>query len=639
MNRSFYHAVLPVLLCIFLFLILPQTRIQQLFLKSVIPVKNPFTFISAGDSANSDKMISSSDPDVYPYAKNIAYTTTGALCIISEKRGSLYVLFPPPGDKTTTMLVDCYSVEDAQQRILIALPAQNSTIIFSDHSRLRNRTFNISDFLHPNQPFAIGFTSKVPTGKIVIEKLVVRQVSSTYSLPYMDLMVVFLILLFMLSRSIMDFYKNVFLLWFIVIITLCLFMIGLIFELRPLLSTWYWLLLLTTIIGFRQWKMNAPSYEWLTVIFSIGLIFRWNALLDTYGQTLGGDAIFYKKLATSINWAEPFSTGIREPLYIWLQAISLHVFGPNNYQFFFITVMLSLGIVYLTYKLARKASGSTVTGLIASLFVSFNYLTVLLSARGERMELFILLVLLYCLWTLLAKKNSMLSEVTIGLIAGCICLCWLFGIFGVLILYLLRIVFKRIKVTHALAGVLILAIVIGPFLLNQWHMYGDPFNALNVHANFYRNAELTGTPSYQQGPGTWYEYLLKEIGIHTLFYRTFTGYIRMLFNPWNPFNQTFIGFYPSPSYGYFLFPFYLLGLIRELYQRRFWILSMLFAFANLSPYLIDEYRDPRLLCFLTPFFAYFCGSGVDFILAGVGRLMSRKKGKQRKILKFRKYQP
>ena len=75
-----------------------------------------------------------------------------------------------------------------------------------------------------------------------------------------------------------------------------------------------------------------------------------------------------------------------------------------------------------------------------------------------------LLALLYCLWILLAKKNSILSEITAGLIAGCTSLCWLFGIFGTLILYFLRIVFKRIKVTHALTGVLILAVTIGPLM-------------------------------------------------------------------------------------------------------------------------------------------------------------------------------
>jgi hypothetical protein len=597
-------------------------------LKSTIPIHDTFTFIAAGDAGDTNKKMSSSDPAIYLRAKNIAYTTTGALCIIAEKKGSLFVYFPPPGDKTTTMLLDCYAIEGAQQRILITIPTQNKSVVFSDRTRLRNKSFNISDLIQPDQPFAIGFTSNIPAGKILIEKLVVRQVASAYALPPMDVLFVFLMVVFFLSRSIIDVYKNVFFLWLAVIIATCLLMVGLIGALKPLLSTWYWLLLLAALIGFRTWKMNAPLAEWFPVIFTIALEFRWHALLDTHGQMLAGDAVYYRKLATSINWTEPFSTGIREPLYIWLQAVSGAVLGPNSYQFYLITVMLSLGIVYLTYKLASKASGSTVIGLIASFFVSFNYYMVLLSARGERMDLFILLVVLYCLWVLLAQNNSILSEITTGLIAGCICLCWLFGIFGTSILYLVRIIIKRIKVTHALTGVLMVLIVIGPFLLNQWHRYGDPFNALNVHANFYRNAELIGTPSYEQGPGTWHEYLFKEIGFNTFLYRTVSGYFRMLLNPAEPFNKIFLGFYPSSSYSYYLFPFYLLGLIREVYQRRFWILFMLFAFANLSPYLLDEYRDPRLLCFLIPFFAYFCASGVHLMGASVGTLIKRNRVKE-----------
>ena len=172
--------------------------------------------------------------------------------------------------------------------------------------------------IQPDQPFAIGFTSNIPAGKILIEKLVVRQVASAYALPPMDVLFVFLMVVFFLSRSIIDVYKNVFLLWLAVIIATCLLMVGLIGALKPLLSTWYWLLLLAALIGFRTWKMNAPLAEWFPVIFTIALEFRWHALLDTHGQMLAGDAIYYRKLATSINWTEPFSTGIREPLYIWL---------------------------------------------------------------------------------------------------------------------------------------------------------------------------------------------------------------------------------------------------------------------------------------------------------------------------------
>ena len=114
MTHSRYHIGLVLLLCIVLLLIVPQTRITNLFLKSTIPIHDTFTFIAAGDAGDTNKKMSSSDPAIYLRAKNIAYTTTGALCIIAEKKGSLFVYFPPPGDKTTTMLLDCYAIEGAQ---------------------------------------------------------------------------------------------------------------------------------------------------------------------------------------------------------------------------------------------------------------------------------------------------------------------------------------------------------------------------------------------------------------------------------------------------------------------------------------------------------------------------------------------
>ena len=624
MNRTTFHTVAPVALCALLSFALPQTHLTNLFSKSILSFKNPFAFIAEEGAASADKRIAVWDPDVKVFTKGVAYTPSGAICLLADKGGSLSVLFPPPHGDTMSVLLysDCY--EGAQQSILVSVPSQKKITVLTENDRVLSKSFNITDYTEPDQPFALEIVPRTATGKIVVEKISVCQAPSVASLPAADLLIAFLLFLFFLADTIIHEYRKTFLSWIVVVVSTGLFLAGLILSLNPLTSPWYWLLLLAALVCYRTVRLKAPAREWLAVIFAAGLIVRWNALYAVFPQPLGGDAITYKMLANSFRCAQPLITGIREPLYIWLQAACAYVFGPNGYQFLLPTILLSLGVLLATYRLARTVSGSTATGLWASVFVAINYAVVLMSARGERIELFTLLMLLYCMWIYQAPAGRLWSEIAAGLIAGAICLCWLFGIAGVAILYFLRIACKKVRIPYALAGVFFFAVTLGPFLVSQWQRYGDPFHAVNVGANFYRSAELTGTASLEQGPGTWAALVKKEIGIQKLILRTGAGYFNLFFNPANYFNKVLMGFPPESVYSYFFFPLYVLGLLRELLKKRFWMPAMLLAFINVFPYLLNEIFDFRLLCFLVPFFAYFWASGLVCVLLFSGRLLRRK---------------
>jgi hypothetical protein len=625
MSRSAWHTLVPVVLCALLFLVLPQTHLVNLFSKSIATFRQPLRFITEEGASNPDKRIVFWDPDVKVGTSNVAYSQSGAMCLLAEKQAAFFALFPPPRGTLTTMQLISYCLEDAHQSIRVSVPSQNRTVVVTEYDRVFSKSFNITDYIEPDQPFAIEIIPAVQTGKIVIEKLIVSQAPPALSPPPADMLIVFLIFLFFLTGTITGYYQKIFLGWLAAAGAASLFLAGLILELRALSSAWYWLVLLITIIGYRVWRLKAPSYEWFTAIFSVGLMERWHALLTVYPQPLGGDAVTYKSLTDALEWTQPLLTGIREPLYIWMQAVSLHVFGPNGYQFLLPVSMLSLGILYATYRLARTVSGSTTVGLLAAVFSAAHYAAVLMSARGERIELFTLLMLLYCLWIYRAPANSLLPEIGAGLIAGSICLCWLFGIAGVTALYFVRVFFKKVRMQYALAGLLFFALTLGPFLVSQWQRFGDPFHAVNIGANFYRNAEVAGSPSMEYGPGTWQAYVSSEVGLQKFISRMGAGYCDLFLNPENFFNKVLMGFPPETKHSYFFFPFYILGVLRELVKKRFWVPAMLLAFTNIFPYLLNEIYDFRLLCFLIPFFAYFWASGVDCVLENMGRVLRLKK--------------
>lgn len=607
--------LVPWLFVLFSFLVLtflPPVRFFNLFKRKEINRETLFSFLSQEDIKH--------NAHVEVSFNNVTKDHDGTLWLDSEKDAYFSVLLPPYQGKTITLSVDCYTVGNkAKQNLLLVIPSINKTIVLSALSSLRHRTFDITPYLVPNEPFLLGIVPKSNTGNIVIEKILVREMESADALPLLDVLFVFIVFIFFFTDSLVKMYNNTVLPYAAGICALFVFVIVLFLPLSPLIFSWYWFFLLLFLLTYRMWifhKLDRALMirEWFLAIFSLGFILRWRSMSNAFGQPLTGDAPGYKDMALSFLWQEPFATGIREPFYIWLQSIGAYLFGPNNYQFRLMTFILSLGIVYLTYQLAKRISGSESVGLLSSFLIAINHYSVFSSAQGERIELFIFLMLLYCNILLANKRSNLISEIKAAACAGFICLTWLYGIMGVVCLYFISLFFKRISFKNSIIGILLFLIIVGSLLFFHWKEYGDPFIALNAHANFYRNAELTGDPAYTEGPGSWVGYLLRERGLFIITYRTFIGYIKLFFNPLNPFNKIFLGFHYSLIYSYFLFPFYLLGVFLALKKKQVWIFGCIISFTNVSPYFIDLFRDPRLLFFVAPFVAYFWGVGVEFCI-------------------------
>lgn len=77
-------------------------------------------------------------------------------------------------------------------------------------------------------------------------------------------------------------------------------------------------------------------------------------------------------------WGDTFPLHFRAfgefklPVYIYAAALSVKIFGLNEFSVRIPAVLFSLGVVILTYLLAKRLSGSNTVGLFSSLFITIS---------------------------------------------------------------------------------------------------------------------------------------------------------------------------------------------------------------------------------------------------------------------------
>lgn len=356
------------------------------------------------------------------------------------------------------------------------------------------------------------------------------------------------------------------------------------------------------------------------LIFAVAFSSRWHALAGTVGHPLEGDAVGYYSLVHQFQLFHPFSTGIREPLYIWTQYLMSYLLGTSELVFRLTTALLSAGCVVLTFYLCAYLSKRTWAGVVAAALMSFGDFVVWNSTRGERGELYSFLLLLFCLALVRIKNVGWKSESLLGVLAGFVSLTWLIGGLTCFLAYICRWVCRKVQFRNALLFFTPLLLMILPHLHYQWKVSGDALHSLNAHTNFYKNASESGTPSYEGPHQSLIKYILVDQGPKKI-RQMFGGYIDLFFSPQNPFNKVFLGFHYTKKTSYLLFPFLMLGIILSIYERKAWIFLLLFSVLNISVAFIGEVRDPRLFLHSAFFFAYFFGVGVD----GVSRYLQHRK--------------
>lgn len=191
----------------------------------------------------------------------------------------------------------------------------------------------------------------------------------------------------------------------------------------------------------------------------------------------------------------------REPLFPFATRVSLDLLGDQDVAVSFASAAFSVLVIVATGLLGALAF-SPFVGLAAAAAVAIEFDLISWGTRGWRDDAFTLAVVLTayaCVrtWRTPSHRNALL----LGVVGGAACLVRITSL-SFVVPALLLVVFgsrtsRRIRLQQAGIAALVTALLVGPFLINCWRVYGDPLYAINVHADIYRATEGDASPGSQ----------------------------------------------------------------------------------------------------------------------------------------------
>lgn len=163
------------------------------------------------------------------------------------------------------------------------------------------------------------------------------------------------------------------------------------------------------------------------LLLTLAAVLRYVNLLRVASAPLDPDAQGYRAYAQALAWTGPqgfYSAGFgeREPLYPATVRLALWLLGDSDVSLRLLTLILSVGVVYLGYRLGRALLGTT-WGLGAGLFLGVSVPAIIESGRGLRVELETLL-LTGAAWLLFGQRGSLTwgRAALAGVLAGALLL-------------------------------------------------------------------------------------------------------------------------------------------------------------------------------------------------------------------------
>jgi 4-amino-4-deoxy-L-arabinose transferase-like glycosyltransferase len=191
----------------------------------------------------------------------------------------------------------------------------------------------------------------------------------------------------------------------------------------------YWVggIFLALCLGVAGLRARPKQTVLVGLLLTVALVLRYVNLLRVAMAPLDPDAQSYRAYAQALTWIGPHgfysaSFGEREPLYPALVRVALTLLGDSDLSLRLLTLALSIGVVYLTFRLGRALFGFG-GGLGAGMLLGLSVPAVIESGRGLRVELEALL-LTGSAWLLLGKRGSLTfgRAGLAGLLAGALLL-------------------------------------------------------------------------------------------------------------------------------------------------------------------------------------------------------------------------
>ncbi|OVE76645.1 hypothetical protein BVX98_04975 [bacterium F11] len=537
--------------------------------------------------------------------------------------GRLEISLDPNRTHLTTLHVSAWSTTSSPLRLVLYNTTTDNHHLLMDRSVILHQSFELTPYLNKGHHYKLILRSALRSDSFsfALDEFVVQQSVNHPIFPRWDSFLTGLLLLIFILYT--NPKKATFRIRPVLLGVVCGGL--LLFKINPLWDHFYqhWLLLgaLGLLVWYRQKNKSSPfgylgSHEWVIPVLAFGFSLRWNALGGVMGIPLEGDALGYYQLVSDFSWIHPLSTGIREPFYIWIQTLFSIIVGLKIFTFRFLALVFSVGIIGATYGLAFEISKKKFIAVMAALLMAFGNFSVHNAIRGERSELFLLILIFFLVFSLKLKKEPK-NEWKLGILVGMLSLTWLIGLIPGVLVYGYRVYRLKIQPKYSLQFLIIVILFVLPHFLAQWATTGDPFTSINVHTKYYRNARLSADAPPAGENKSLFHFVFIEEG-PSLVVNVVKGYANLFLNPFNPFNKIFLGFHYTHYLSVFLYPFLLIGLLFSVLRREVEVFVLLFGVLNLSVGFLDQVRDPRLFLQAAPFVAYFFGVGVEVVKQYMG---------------------
>src|SRR5258706_625384 len=189
----------------------------------------------------------------------------------------------------------------------------------------------------------------------------------------------------------------------------------------------------------------------------------------------------------------------REPLFPFATKVWLWVLGNQDVAVSFASAAFSVAAIALTYLLGTAVFSYGV-GLAAALLFAIEYDVISWSVEGWRDDAFTCLLLAFALALVrFTQAPGRGRAALLGLAAGAMCLTRITALSIVLPAFAAAAVWPRRPWREASlqigAAIAVAALVSGPFFINSWRTFGDPFHSINTHVDAYRTGESGETES------------------------------------------------------------------------------------------------------------------------------------------------
>ncbi len=258
-------------------------------------------------------------------------------------------------------------------------------------------------------------------------------------------------------------------------------------------------------LGVAGFATHPRRTALVGLMLTVAMVIRYVNLLRVAMAPLDPDAQGYRAYAHVLTWIGPHgfysaSFGEREPLYPAVVRLALRLLGDSDLSLRLLTLALSIGVVYLTFRLGQALFGFG-GGLGAGMLLALSVPAVIESGRGLRVELETLL-LVGCAWLLFGPRGSLswLRGLLAGLLVGALLLTRFPYALALLLLFVASMWWHRASGWKAwrplLVGMAIAGVLVAPHRIALALRHGDTGYDVHRTLRWIANQEFQGRPGF-----------------------------------------------------------------------------------------------------------------------------------------------